>query len=971
MSQRDGILNSSSKYVRFIHPHLTLRGAAPREIEAQLQRTVSFNKAMENSTHVLSARNQCRRGPFAVDGVGGPRVAGAPLNDGRMSKDPFNQLPAAVMVGVMKALLHVPDDVIHCLSRLDPTQAPENVPAGRKHASGLPKRFHWGRRAECNITYAKRPQEVLAVLSVCKRACWFGIHVFYGTNVFAFSSLGEFTRFARGVGRARLQRVQNVEMVWMGNLQAANTPSPCLRRSENAEVGLRPDFGTSKRSEGLSHLLEMVRLKTLVVHVNEGEYGYMRRRYENCDDVHYLAYHSALEHDMRFNRNLHTLQGLDYLKNLRGLEWIRFYDLWAVIDAVDRDKRWRERVPIRDQTFQDFVAGQVTGRPKDQGRELAGNFENLVHIFSGDGGGTWVPRGPQQDVWNADGKRVQMSDTEYVFKDIFENGARGVDDMLLGRDSSDDESDGEDGSCESGDSDNDDDEDEDDDDDDDGDSSHQDSDDGDEEEEVIMNSDENMDEMDGVPSAGREDDHTMNLSGLDRFDDENDDDEGSNNGDRNTSDKDDGERISPESDSDSLFVSSRPIRRSPPDGRCGPNNDDLGSRGAAADNEAAEFEEEEEEEEENAADAADRAPPGVATRQQNVAAAWNWSDLNNNSNDSESSLVFSGGLESDAGHLPMPGPPNNDGSSQGDSPSWPPSASSLSSPPPTVRARLQGSTPEDSVVDFIPGRLSSPTPPPPLPAPAAPPAHALPSQPHHADSHNIVSNQLQPRRVYGGFEIDSPTPSEARIGSSPRRMPCPSRGNEGEEEHADDDDDDDDNDDKEVKEETSSPFFAGSLPASRSTTRERSGTKFPFGQGDHLSGSHGVAAAASVSHRGPRSTSSAASPSTVKMTGGYVERSPASRRMTPTPVALHSGRSQSSSSVSAGFAPRRDGNTTAAAAATRRNTLTIDLTGESDDDGDEDGIPASSSRYFAGSNCYKRLPPPAGSGDGPSKRRRI
>jgi len=41
---------------------------------------------------------------------------------------------------------------------------------------------------------------------------------FYGINYFVFSSFGEFMLFITGIGKARMQRLQKIELTWIGSL---------------------------------------------------------------------------------------------------------------------------------------------------------------------------------------------------------------------------------------------------------------------------------------------------------------------------------------------------------------------------------------------------------------------------------------------------------------------------------------------------------------------------------------------------------------------------------------------------------------------------------------------------------------------------------------------------------------------------------------------------------------------------------
>jgi hypothetical protein len=108
---------------------------------------------------------------------------------------------------VLKLILHQENELVHCISRLDPFVPPATFPSAEQlgeHESGLKKLFFWGKR-ECSISEdGVAPSELLAVLSVSKRLHWLGVHIFYGCNTFAFSSLGEFGRFCQGSVRLSL-----------------------------------------------------------------------------------------------------------------------------------------------------------------------------------------------------------------------------------------------------------------------------------------------------------------------------------------------------------------------------------------------------------------------------------------------------------------------------------------------------------------------------------------------------------------------------------------------------------------------------------------------------------------------------------------------------------------------------------------------------------------------------------------------
>lgn len=101
---------------------------------------------------------------------------------------------------------------------------------------------------------------------------------------------------------------------------------------------------TSRRSHPLAWFSEARRLKSIAVHIPESSRHYMRRRHEPPHIVEYMADKTARQPNYRRFRALRTIQGLDYLHVLRGLNGITFwdYDKWLAIGC---------KVPVRDWTF--------------------------------------------------------------------------------------------------------------------------------------------------------------------------------------------------------------------------------------------------------------------------------------------------------------------------------------------------------------------------------------------------------------------------------------------------------------------------------------------------------------------------------------------------------------------------------------------------------------------------------------------
>ncbi|KAI1473025.1 uncharacterized protein F4812DRAFT_464962 [Daldinia caldariorum] len=268
---------------------------------------------------------------------------------------PFEKLPLKVQVKIFRRLF-VKNSLIHCLSRLDPENPPVGFPdKDVEGQSQLPTRFHFG-TSPCQIILTRKPNDVLGPLLVCKRWYFIGAHAFYGGNTFAFSSLGEWHRFGQGIGKARVQRLVNVELMWHGALMPPH------------------ETHVSQRTLGLYSFTETRRLRTVVVHISECSKSRTRRGYEvrrgkknpffsstsNNTDGSEPAEDQSSEHQSDDNgpediedsgnrilakhfdafktmvrrtrthpnyrkyRSMRTVQGIDCLYQLRGMNWIRF-----------------------------------------------------------------------------------------------------------------------------------------------------------------------------------------------------------------------------------------------------------------------------------------------------------------------------------------------------------------------------------------------------------------------------------------------------------------------------------------------------------------------------------------------------------------------------------------------------------------------------------------------------------------------
>ncbi|KAI1807850.1 hypothetical protein F4811DRAFT_573346 [Daldinia bambusicola] len=325
------------------------------------------------------------------------RVAG-PDNSPAAPGFLFEKLPSEVQVKIFRRLF-IKNTLIHCLSRLDPENPPVGFPDNDVEGqSQLPTRFHFG-TSPCQIILARKPNDVLSPLLVCKRWYFIGAHAFYGANTFAFSSLGEWHRFSQGIGKARVQRLVNVELMWHGALMPPH------------------ETRVSQRTLGLHSFTETKRLRTIVVHIAECNKSRTRRKYEarrgekkhplfgnTSNDTdrskpaedqpseHELDYDESSDIDDSGNRTLskdfdafktmvrrtrthpnyrkframRTVQGIDCLYQLRGMSWIRFKE----------SNGPEHRQQIRDWSFLKDINTVVT-LPKEDYDLRMSHLENL------------------------------------------------------------------------------------------------------------------------------------------------------------------------------------------------------------------------------------------------------------------------------------------------------------------------------------------------------------------------------------------------------------------------------------------------------------------------------------------------------------------------------------------------------------------------------------------------------------------
>lgn len=293
-----------------------------------------------------------------IVGGGGSRSMGPPFS--------FELLPMPIQARIWRLWLFFEGQLIHALSRFDPFAPPESMPPPERLevSTGLPHLFVWGKRAISIDTDGKDPNDVLRLLLVSRSFYYTGVHAFYGLNTFAFSSLGELGRFAQGIGEARWDRVQHIELMFQGGKQEWVIPPDRVaeKTAEEKLVNLSfsrrrgRNFGRHQNEEDevgkkhlsprwypLTHLLECRRLSTLVVHVDETGKSYIRRRYEPDWYKQIMRNQTNGQPDNRDTRALRNLQGADVFYALRGLHTVQFYDFAKALASAAGS-----RVPVRD-----------------------------------------------------------------------------------------------------------------------------------------------------------------------------------------------------------------------------------------------------------------------------------------------------------------------------------------------------------------------------------------------------------------------------------------------------------------------------------------------------------------------------------------------------------------------------------------------------------------------------------------------
>ncbi|KUI52455.1 hypothetical protein VP1G_09936 [Cytospora mali] len=271
----------------------------------------------------------------------------------KKSHESFDSLPDEVLFNILEELLWFDGSLTHCLSRLDPYVAPTHFPDVqelRNNRTGIKGRFFISAETTpvlLSLTYDTiDPNVILAPLGVCR----------------------EWERFCNGIGGARVQRIQNVELTWIGG--------KCLAFDISKTDGKRMNM----RTIPLTWFCETSSLKTLVIHVSEVSKDYIRRPYEPNESKIYMKGKTAGQPNARMTRALRCCHGMDYIYQLRGLYWLKVYDL-------DQTGLTLERCPVRDSSFVIDLQRVVT-QDKVPSRAAKSSLDHLMRLFPRGG---WEP----------------------------------------------------------------------------------------------------------------------------------------------------------------------------------------------------------------------------------------------------------------------------------------------------------------------------------------------------------------------------------------------------------------------------------------------------------------------------------------------------------------------------------------------------------------------------------------------------
>lgn len=144
-----------------------------------------------------------------------------------------------------------------------------------------------------------------------------------------------------------------------------------MKTSEQVETGRTGGFRTSP----LMMLCETKRLKTIKIFIQESDRKQMREARRDPELIKYMEEKTAGQPCNSMFRNLRTLQGLEYLVTLRGIEQVEFFDL-------DKWIRHGIVISVHDYTFVRDIASTVC-REKNAKDGFFSQIQNLMPLADG------------------------------------------------------------------------------------------------------------------------------------------------------------------------------------------------------------------------------------------------------------------------------------------------------------------------------------------------------------------------------------------------------------------------------------------------------------------------------------------------------------------------------------------------------------------------------------------------------------
>ncbi|KAK4063382.1 uncharacterized protein Triagg1_9533 [Trichoderma aggressivum f. europaeum] len=244
-----------------------------------------------------------------------PRPSDMPVGNITRGKLP-RKMPDEIQFQILRHFFDFRGKVVHAISRLDPHHPLDEAPMNLNPRPSYLHRLHVGRAPG---------------------------------------------RFAKGI-KANVQRLQHVEILWIG--------------SQHLTFAIN-DRGkyTSRRTFSLVWLPEAIRLKTLGVYLPESSEEYRRRQHEPRGIVEHMKRKMQIHPNFRGFRPLRTIQGMDYVYSLRGLDQAEFWDFDRWLDTKERKQ------PVRDWHFIKDVNNSVR-RPKEAGDRFKSQLKNLFPSLS-------------------------------------------------------------------------------------------------------------------------------------------------------------------------------------------------------------------------------------------------------------------------------------------------------------------------------------------------------------------------------------------------------------------------------------------------------------------------------------------------------------------------------------------------------------------------------------------------------------